>query len=130
MGQRAVTSPGGAAASLPLHSHMQARLNSLHATPAASAAAEDMEMDMQFGGSDDDDRARSGRSGSQDIEMDLDEDGGEVVTQALGTGSGGVKGRRKGETFDCEYCGKASTLENSLCGGMTLTFRHTDIQVV
>lgn len=112
MGPRAVTSPGGVAASLPLHSHMQARLNKYNAT--SGPGAEDMEMDMQFGGSDDDDRAASGRSGSQDLEMDLDgEDGGEVITQALGTGSGGVKGRRKGETFDCEYCGKVSTRKSS-----------------
>ena len=109
MGSRGVTSPGPLAASLPLHSHMQARLNSIHAT--AGSSHEDMEMDMQFGGSDDDDRGGSRRSGSQDLEMDLDgEDGGEVVTQALGSGSGGVKGRRKGETFDCEYCGKVSPL--------------------
>jgi hypothetical protein len=26
----------------------------------------------------------------------------------LGTGSGGVKGRRKGQKFHCETCGKAS----------------------
>lgn len=93
-----------------------------------------MELDMQFGGSDDDDRARSGRSGSQDIEMDFDgEDSGEVITQALGSGSGGVKGRRKGETFDCEYCGKVSYNSPSyptthfrlVCPGLIMqTYRH------
>lgn len=116
MGARAASTPGGVVASLPIDSHMQARLNTINTTTPGSQA-EDMEMDMQFGGSDDDDRAGSGRSGSQDLEMDLDgEDGGEVVTQALGTGSGGVKGRRKGETFDCEYCGKVRTLSTNPCG--------------
>ena len=104
-------------ASLPLQSHIQAMLDLAR---GGGDSAEDMEMDMQFGGSDDDDRARMGRSGSQDIEMDFDgEDSGEVITQALGTGSGGVKGRRKGETFDCEYCGKVSQYITSFRSGHT-----------
>jgi len=37
-------------------------------------------------------------------EMDID--GDESNPLALGTGSGGVKGRRRGQKFNCEICGK------------------------
>lgn len=107
MGPRAVSTPAGVAASLPVRGFLHDRALAQQ-QQQQKPATEDMELDMQFGGSDDDDRAGSGRSGSQDIEMDVDEDTGEIITQALGTGSGGIKGRRKGETFDCEFCGKVS----------------------
>ncbi|BEI79822.1 hypothetical protein CcaverHIS002_0103510 [Cutaneotrichosporon cavernicola] len=70
---------------------------------------DDMELDMSFDGDDDDDRSRS-RSGSADLDMDLDEPGqGNKLDWdklALGTGSGGIKGRRRGMVFKCETCSK------------------------
>nr|XP_019044942.1 hypothetical protein I302_06858 [Kwoniella bestiolae CBS 10118]OCF23872.1 hypothetical protein I302_06858 [Kwoniella bestiolae CBS 10118] len=69
---------------------------------------DDIELDMEFDGDDDDDgeiKPGSDRSGSADIEMDGDDDG-EISKLALGTGSGGVKGRRKGMVFKCETCKK------------------------
>ncbi|WWC90466.1 uncharacterized protein L201_005402 [Kwoniella dendrophila CBS 6074] len=74
----------------------------------AHAEDDDIELDMEFDGDEDDDgeiEAGSGRSGSADIDMDEDEDG-EISKLALGTGSGGVKGRRKGMVFKCETCKK------------------------
>ncbi|WWD02135.1 hypothetical protein V865_000173 [Kwoniella europaea PYCC6329] len=69
---------------------------------------EDIELDMEFDGDEDDDgeiKPGSDRSGSADIEMDEDDEG-EISKLALGTGSGGVKGRRKGMVFKCETCKK------------------------
>lgn len=117
MGSRTISTPaGGVAASLPVRGPLHDRLAQANALALQNPSAEDMELDMQFGGSDDDDRAGSGRSGSADFDMEMEVDeSGEVITQALGTGSGGVKGRRKGETFDCEYCGKVSGRWNLGC---------------
>lgn len=131
MGARAVSTPGGVAASLPVRGYLQERVLAQQQLQT-SAGGEDMELDMQFGGSDDDDRAGSGRSGSQDIEMEVDEDTGEIITQALGTGSGGVKGRRKGETFDCEFCGKVSATLTNKSGiyDANPPCRHIAIRVV
>ncbi|WRT68639.1 uncharacterized protein IL334_005617 [Kwoniella shivajii] len=69
---------------------------------------DDIELDMEFDGDEDDDgeiEGGSGRSGSADIEMDEDDDG-EISKLALGSGSGGLKGRRKGMVFKCETCSK------------------------
>lgn len=70
---------------------------------------------MAFDGDDDEDDEEegSGRSGSAELEMEMDEeDDGEIKPEwkklALGTGSGGVKGRRKGMVFKCENCAKVS----------------------
>jgi hypothetical protein len=63
---------------------------------------------MEFDGDDDDERS-GGRSGSAELDMD---DDGEIKNDpdleklALGTGSGGIKGRRKGMVFKCENCSK------------------------
>lgn len=72
---------------------------------------------MAFDGDEDEDEEEgaSGRSGSAEIEMDMDEeDDGEIKPEwkklALGTGSGGVKGRRKGMVFKCENCAKVSRM--------------------
>ncbi|WVQ95176.1 hypothetical protein IAU59_002270 [Kwoniella sp. CBS 9459] len=85
-------------ASLPVRGHPHSRQE------------DDIELDMEFDADDDDEGEGSGRSGSADIEMDMDEDDGEVKGEwdklALGTGSGGVKGRRKGMVFKCETCSK------------------------
>ena len=64
---------------------------------------------------DEEDEDGSGRSGSAELEMDMDEeDDGEIKPEwkklALGTGSGGVKGRRKGMVFKCENCAKVCHL--------------------
>ena len=65
-----------------------------------------MELDMAFDGDEEDD------DGSLDLEMmEFDEDAEGMDKEewkklALGTGSGGVKGRRKGMVFRCENCGK------------------------
>ncbi|WVF67600.1 hypothetical protein IAT40_002358 [Kwoniella sp. CBS 6097] len=86
-------------ASLPVRGTLQSRQED-----------DDIELDMEFDGDDDDEGEGSGRSGSADIEMDMDEDDGEIKGEwdklALGTGSGGVKGRRKGMVFKCETCSK------------------------
>lgn len=95
-------------ASLPNRSHMHAAARNIRANPS-----DDMELDMAFDGEDEDeeDEGDSGRSGSAELEMDMDEDG-EVDPEwkklALGTGSGGVKGRRAGMVFKCENCAKVS----------------------
>lgn len=61
---------------------------------------------MEFDGDDDDDRS-GGRSGSQELEMDMDDESKpEWEKLALGTGSGGIKGRRRGMVFKCESCAK------------------------
>jgi hypothetical protein len=41
-------------------------------------------------------------------EMEIDGETEEANPLALGTGSGGVKGRRRGQKFNCEICGKVS----------------------
>jgi hypothetical protein len=83
-----------------------------------------MELDMEFDGDEDDDgeiEGGSGRSGS--AELDEEGEGKDWKGLALGSGSGGVKGRRKGMVFKCENCAKVGhhTAE--------LTFRNIDIQV-
>lgn len=65
---------------------------------------EEFGFDLQFRGSDDDERSGSGEVDGD--EMDID--GDESNPLALGTGSGGVKGRRRGQKFNCEICGKVS----------------------
>jgi hypothetical protein len=67
-----------------------------------------MELDMAFDG-DEDDYEEGARSGSAEVDMEDDEEGEgkeDWRKLALGTGSGGVKGRRKGMVFKCENCGK------------------------
>jgi hypothetical protein len=78
---------------------------------------DDIELEMAFDGDEEEDEEEgSGRSGSAELEMDIDEedDDGEVKPEwkklALGTGSGGVKGRRKGMVFKCENCSKVGSL--------------------
>ncbi|RXK35553.1 hypothetical protein M231_07185 [Tremella mesenterica] len=71
-----------------------------------SPPLDDMEFDMEF--EDDDDgevEGGSGRSGSAEME-DADVDMGDLQSLALGTGSGGIKGRRKGHIYKCLDCGK------------------------
>ncbi|ORX38291.1 hypothetical protein BD324DRAFT_620292 [Kockovaella imperatae] len=68
-------------------------------------AVEDGELDMTFDGEDEDDELGS----LEDLDMDLDGEDltpEEIKKLALGSGSGGVKGRRKGMVFKCENCGK------------------------
>ncbi|TXT08870.1 hypothetical protein VHUM_02998 [Vanrija humicola] len=80
---------------------------------APTVQADDMELDMEFDGDDDDDDRSGGRSGSAELDMDM-EDEAEPADElkpeweklALGTGSGGIKGRRKGMVFKCESCSK------------------------
>lgn len=57
---------------------------------------------MEFGDGDDEDdgEEEGGRSGSAEGEED------DWQKLALGSGSGGVKGRRKGMVFKCETCSK------------------------
>lgn len=73
---------------------------------------DDMELDMAFDGDEEDEEeGESGRSGSAEPGMDMDEDDegkDEWKKLALGSGSGGVKGRRKGMVFKCETCDKVS----------------------
>lgn len=75
--------------------------------PPAVAPQDDMELDMEFDGDDED---RSGnRSGSAEFDMEIEDENeykGEWEKLALGTGSGGIKGRRKGMVFKCESCAK------------------------
>lgn len=63
---------------------------------------------MEFGDDDDDDNNSGGRSGSAELDMDMDDDETKPEWEklALGTGSGGIKGRRKGMVFKCESCSK------------------------
>jgi hypothetical protein len=63
---------------------------------------------MAFDGDEEDDE--SGRSGSAEPDLEMDDEDGEKDWKklALGTGSGGVKGRRKGMVFKCENCAKVS----------------------
>lgn len=77
----------------------------LHAQPrpAAPPANDDMELDMEFG--DEDEEDGSGRSGSAEVEEGEE---GDWKKLALGSGSGGVKGRRKGMVFKCEHCSKVN----------------------
>lgn len=63
----------------------------------AHAEKDDMELEMAFDDEDD----------SASVDMD-GEEGEEWKKLALGTGSGGVKGRRAGMVFKCENCGKVS----------------------
>ncbi|GFZ51876.1 hypothetical protein JCM24511_09644 [Saitozyma sp. JCM 24511] len=91
-------------ASLPtrsiLHSHKL--------RPPTPEDEDDMELDMAFDG-DEDDYEEGARSGSAEVDMEDDEEGEgkeDWRKLALGTGSGGVKGRRKGMVFKCENCGK------------------------
>jgi len=72
----------------------------------------DMELDMAFDGDEDDD---SGRSGSAEPD---DEDEKDWKKLALGTGSGGVKGRRKGMVFKCENCNKVGQSSTRLTTGI------------
>lgn len=60
---------------------------------------------MEFGEGDDEDDGEIG-SGSGSA----GEEEGDWKKLALGTGSGGVKGRRKGMVFKCETCSKVSRL--------------------
>ncbi|WVQ79684.1 hypothetical protein IAT38_001784 [Cryptococcus sp. DSM 104549] len=107
--------PSAVPASLPVRGHSGVRRGT---APVPAPVVDDIELDMEFDGDGDEEdegevegEAGSGRSGSADIEMDMDmeEDGevkGEWAKLALGTGSGGVKGRRKGMVFKCETCSK------------------------
>lgn len=84
------------AASLPVRNGFQGR-------PANGT--EELDFNLQFrGGSDDDERSGSGEVDEMEV------DGEDVNPLALGTGSGGVKGRRRGQKFNCEICGKVSRL--------------------
>jgi len=72
---------------------------------------------MAFDGDEEDDE------GSAELEMEMDEDeDGEVKPEwkklALGTGSGGVKGRRKGMVFKCENCAKVGKSKVLLTAGI------------
>jgi hypothetical protein len=80
---------------------------------------EEFGFDLQFRGSDDDERSGSGEVDGD--EMDID--GDESNPLALGTGSGGVKGRRRGQKFNCEICGKVR--ESITFSGQRLTPRTT-----
>ncbi|OWT38170.1 hypothetical protein C362_04036 [Cryptococcus neoformans Bt1] len=80
---------------------------------APTPPEDDIELDMEFGDDDDDEDSRARSGSADDIDMDEDEiepgdDGArpEWEKLALGTGSGGVKGRRKGMVFKCETCNK------------------------
>ncbi|CAK9785374.1 uncharacterized protein COLE_06696 [Cutaneotrichosporon oleaginosum] len=79
--------------------------------PPPVVQTDDMELDMSFDGDEDDDDQSRSRSGSAELDMDMDEtdqNGNKLDWEklALGTGSGGVKGRRKGMIFKCETCSK------------------------
>ena len=98
---RSITGP---AASLPSHLHLPPPID-------------DVELDMAFDGDEEDDE------GSAELEMEMDEDeDGEVKPEwkklALGTGSGGVKGRRKGMVFKCENCAKVGKSKVLLTAGI------------
>lgn len=96
-------------ASLPANAHLAAQLSraSIGLPSPGESAVQDFDDD--FEGDEED-----GADGEDDSAMDLDmeDEDGEVKPEwrklALGTGSGGVKGRRKGEVFRCEKCGKVS----------------------
>jgi len=91
-----ISSSGRVAASLPVRNGFQGR-------PANGT--EELDFNLQFrGGSDDDERSGSGEVDEMEV------DGEDVNPLALGTGSGGVKGRRRGQKFNCEICGKVSRL--------------------
>ena len=77
------------------------------------SSGDDTELDVAFDGDEEDDEeVDSGRSGSADMDVDMGEDGEDEETKdelsklALGSGSGGLKGRRKGMVFKCENCSK------------------------
>ena len=114
-GQRSISSPL-VAASLPNGSSLLAqaqsssksalRAQALAQNGALGANAIDGDLDMTFEDEEDDEL------GSLDLEMDLDVEDltpEEIKKLALGSGSGGVKGRRKGMVFKCENCGKVSS---------------------
>lgn len=90
-----------------------------------SPQMDDMELEMEFDAPDDDDEGElSGRSGSAEAEGDVEMEGDDgLASLALGTGSGGVKGRRKGKVFKCHDCGKVSFLEVNVT---KLIFRSTN----
>jgi hypothetical protein len=89
-----ISSSGRVAASLPVRNGFQGR-------PANGTGTEELDFGLQFrGGSDDDERSGSGEVDEMEI------DGEDINPLALGTGSGGVKGRRRGQKFNCEICGK------------------------
>lgn len=95
-------------ASLPARSHMHVASHRVHPPPPPPQLGDDIELDMVFDG-DEEDPSEGERSGSAERD-DIDMDGleGEGKVPALGTGSGGVKGRRKGMVFKCETCSKVS----------------------
>lgn len=79
--------------------------------PPPVVQTDDMELDMAFDGDDDDDERSRSRSGSADLDMEMEEPGQADAKLdwdklALGTGSGGIKGRRRGMVFKCETCSK------------------------
>ena len=95
-------------ASLPDRVYMSSR------TPQINlSSGDDTELDVAFDGDEEDDEeVDSGRSGSADMDVDMGEDEEDEETKdelsklALGSGSGGLKGRRKGMVFKCENCSK------------------------
>jgi hypothetical protein len=99
----------------------------------------DMEVDSDDEEEDDGEvEGNSGRSASQELDMDMemDEEDGEGGAEgkdwkklALGSGSGGVKGRRKGMVFKCESCAKVSTF-SARASWLKYLYRNTAIQVV
>ena len=104
--RRTSTSAGpGVPASLPTRAHLLAQGRHVHPPPAPlNPVVDDIELDMAFDGDEEDER-----SGSAEADMDEDDDGEanpEWKKLALGSGSGGVKGRRKGMVFKCENCSK------------------------
>jgi hypothetical protein len=99
---RAVTMPGrSVAASLPVRSELSGR-------PRVNAS-DDIEFGPQFALASDDDE-RSG-SAEMDFEMEIEGENVDSNPLALGTGSGGIKGRRKGQKFVCETCGKVRPIQ-------------------
>ncbi|KAE8541833.1 hypothetical protein D1P53_002006 [Cryptococcus gattii VGV] len=77
---------------------------------APTPPEDDIELDMEFGDDDDDEDSRARSGSADDIDMDEDEIDPEADASrpeweklALGTGSGGVKGRRKGMVFKWEH---------------------------
>ena len=93
-------------ASLPIRS--MPRVPARHVQPS-SVVDEVLDLD---GDGDEVDEGDSVRSGSpSDVEMNDDTEAQPGWDKlALGSGSGGVKGRRKGMVFKCEHCLKVSPL--------------------
>ncbi len=103
-------------ASVPTRGHILAHPRTIHPTPH-----DDMELDMDFDGEEEDDEEGGSGSGSAELDMDmdeideLDEESKDAWRKlALGTGSGGVKGRRKGMVFKCEHCNKVGRATQSI----------------